>query len=181
MEKCCLVADEQGVQEGFAAAREQTYELPDGQVISLDAEAYDAPEALFNPRVELEAEERTGINDLVLSVAESVLAGGASKQLLHNVVLAGGVSEMRGFRDRVHQTLVAKYGDMAVKLPHSARERRPRHDVWTGGAIWAEFSTPESGWISHSEYEEHGASQVHAKFPPFSEFSGGSRTKAARD
>ena len=74
------------------------YKLPDGTVIDVGAEAFRAPEALFNP--ELVGLEYSGIHECVTN---SILLTDLDvrKDLYSNIVLSGGSTMYKGSLDLI--------------------------------------------------------------------------------
>ena len=140
----------------------RSYTLPDGRVITLGAERFAAPEALFNP--ELVDVEGGGIHEAVFRcVQENDID---NRMLMYQrIVLSGGSSMYpglpRGWRRRFgSSTWTRCSGDVAgmrkLKLKIEDPPRR-KHMVFMGGAVLADImrNKPEF-WVSKAEYEEHG-------------------------
>ncbi|KAF8176107.1 Actin, cytoplasmic [Mycena galopus ATCC 62051] len=151
---CCVALDFQ-----HEAGAEQTYELPDGQVISLGNERFVAPEVLFEPS--LADSNSPGIHEWICKSIASCDVD-LQQELYNNVLLSGGNTLFPGFSERLHKELskLAPPG-VTVKV-HAPRERK--HGAWIGGSILASMSTFRKMWISKQEYEEFGAGIVHRKF-----------------
>merc|ERR1712233_12378 len=86
-EKLCYVALD------YEDELEQNYELPDGQVITVGAERFRAPEALFQPQTL--GLEQEGIHKLTFS---SIMKCDVDirKDLYGNVVMSGGTTMYQG-------------------------------------------------------------------------------------
>jgi actin-related protein len=109
-EQLCFVATDGG------AAKEASYELPDGQQIFVAEERYLAPEVMFDPSL---VEERgLGVSDAVAEYLESC-SGELQKRLAANVVLSGGGTMFPGFKQRLQSDL-AKYNCQIV-TPRASR------------------------------------------------------------
>mmetsp|Transcript_64254 Transcript_64254/g.126203 ORF Transcript_64254/g.126203 Transcript_64254/m.126203 type:complete len:379 (+) Transcript_64254:51-1187(+) len=148
-EECCHVAFNPKAGGGSEL---QDYRLPDGEVISLGSEAYQAPEALFQP--ELLGSEEPGIHQCLhraIMRSDRDLRSTLCKQ----IVLAGGSTLFRGFGDRLLNEL-RKLSPDGTKIIISAPPQR-KWSTWIGGSILAALSTFNSMWITRADYEEHGA------------------------
>ena len=104
----------------------QSYTLPDGRVIKVGAERFEAPEALFNPH--LVDVEGKGLGELVFSVIN-----GADMDLrpefYKHIVLSGGSTMFPGLPSRLEKELRSLYLAQASGLhqfvphllPHGSR------------------------------------------------------------
>ena len=147
-----------GDAEGSKNTSTTTYQLPDGQVLTLGKERFRAPEVLFRP--ELIGSEEYGVADsLVNSIKKSDLD--LRSTLYEQIVLAGGSTLLAGFGDRLLYE-VRQRSPAHTRIRISAPPDRI-HSTWVGGSILASLATFKNMWVSRSEYEEFGTSLLHRK------------------
>jgi len=137
---------------------EKTYELPDGNVISVGNEIFRCPEVLFQPS--LIGKETQGIH---LQIFDSITSCDIDLQrdLFNNIVLSGGTTMFPGIADRIGKELVRLTPDSVAVRVIAPPERK--YSVWIGGSILASLNTFQSNWITREEYEEGGPQIVHQK------------------
>ncbi|XP_042890263.1 actin, non-muscle 6.2-like [Penaeus japonicus] len=137
---------------------EKSYELPDGQVITIGNERFRCPEALFQPS--FLGLESFGIHETTYnSIMKSDLD--IRKDLYGNTVLSGGTTMFPGLAERLTQEL-SDLAPPTMKVKITAPPER-KYSVWIGGSILASLATFQQMWISKREYEECGPSVVHRK------------------
>lgn len=115
---------------------EKTYELPDGQVITVGAERFRCAEVLFQPS--LVGLEAAGIHETTYN---SIMKSDVDirKDLYGNIVLSGGSTMFPGIADRMSKEISALApGSMKIKVV-APPERK--YSVWIGGSILASLST----------------------------------------
>jgi actin-related protein len=142
------------------SAMEKSYELPDGQVITIGSERCRCPEVLFQPS--LIGLESSGIHEVTYNAIMKCDVD-IRKDLYSNVVLCGGTTMFVGIADRMQKEVAALAPPtMAIKIV-APPERK--YSTWIGGAILASLPTFQQMWITKQEYDEAGPAIVHRKCP----------------
>ena len=141
-----------------SSALEKTFELPDGQVITIGSERFRCPEVLFQPS--MVGLEGGGIHEITYA---SIMKCDVDirKDLYANVVLSGGTTMFPGVADRMSKEISA-LAPSSMKVKVVAPPER-KYSVWIGGSILSSLSTFQQMWIAKSEYDESGPSNVHRK------------------
>jgi actin-related protein len=155
------------------------YELPDGNIITLEDQRIRCPEVLFKPS--LIGKEGLGIPDLCnYSIQRCDID--LRKDLYYNILLSGGNAMINGLSDRLTNELKKIVGGAFSEirvLPLKEKENKenkeekdneermkkydPKFAVWQGGAVASNLEQFKSQWITKEEYEENGATIVHRK------------------
>jgi len=160
-EKLSYVAldfDNEMMASNESSDKEKTYELPDGNVITLGNERFRCPEVLFQPS--FIGKEASGIHDTTF---QSIMKCDVDvrRDLYANIVLSGGTTMFQGIGERMTKELTA-LAPSTVKIKVIAPPER-KYSVWIGGSILSSLSTFQQMWISKQEYDESGPTIVHQK------------------
>ena len=141
-----------------SSSLEQSYKLPNGQVITIGNERFHCPEALFQPA--FIGMESVGIHKTIYN---SIMKCDVDirKDLYANIVLTGGSTMFPGIAERLQKEISA-LAPPSIKINIIAPPER-RYGGWMGGAGLAYLPTFQQMWISKQEYDENGPSIVHRK------------------
>ncbi|RYQ99957.1 hypothetical protein Ahy_B07g087987 isoform B [Arachis hypogaea] len=113
----------------------KSYELPDGQVITIGDECFRCPEVLFQPS--MIGMEAAGIHEPTYN---SIMKCDVDirKDLYGNIVLSGGTTMSKE---------ISALAPSSMKIKLVAPSKR-KYSVWIGGSILASLSTFQQMWIA---------------------------------
>jgi len=165
-EKFCYVGYDMDLEKRLAnetTVLTEPYTLPDGRVIKVGAERFQAPEALFSPHlIDIEA---PGIADQLFNCIMAADLDTRSEFFQH-IVLSGGTSMYPGLPSRIEKELRELYlkrvlkGDEARLKNWKLRIEDPprrKHMVFLGAAVLAEImKAKDQFWMNKNEYDEKG-------------------------
>jgi len=160
-EKCCYIAEHFDAEMEKAAETSSvdvTYELPDGNVVSLGTERFRCPEALFCPS--LLGKESPGIHSMTF---DSIMNCDIDlrRDLFSNIVLSGGTTMFPGFGKRMQKELTAMAPTtMRIRVLYPDDRK---HSVFIGGSMLSDLDTFTQMCVSKQEYTENGPTVIHQK------------------
>ncbi|RPB22662.1 Actin/actin-like protein [Terfezia boudieri ATCC MYA-4762] len=142
----------------------ESYTLPDGRVIRIGSERFEAPECMFQPH--LIDVDQPGIAEMLFNTIQSAEVDIRSS-LFKAVVLSGGSSMYPGLPSRLEKEIKQLWLTRVLNNDPSRLSKfkvriedppRRRHMVFLGGAVLANImSDKENMWISKAEWDEQGA------------------------
>ena len=83
--------------------------------------------------------------------------------MYYNIILSGGNTLLGGFKERLHAdilSIVYKNDENNQRRIKICAPPERRLHTWIGGSILASLSSFQDVWISKSEYDEHGPTQM---------------------
>jgi actin-related protein len=137
---------------------EQTYELPDGSVLTIGAERIKCPEVLFQPA--FIGKEDGGIHQKTFDSIQKCDID-VRRDMYANTILSGGTTMFPGIGERMTKELTA-LAPATMKVKVVAPPER-KYSVWIGGSVVSSLSTFQQMWITKGEYDEQGPTIVHRK------------------
>lgn len=142
----------------------ERFELPDGRVIKIGPERFQAPECLFQPHL-IDCEQ-PGIAEYLFNTIQQADIDVRSS-LFKAIVLSGGSSMYPGLPSRLEKELKQLWLTRVLNGNPERLEKfkvriedppRRRHMVFLGGAVLANIMKDKDPlWISKQEWEEQGA------------------------
>lgn len=141
----------------------EPYTLPDGRIIKVGGERFEAPEALFQPH--LINVEGQGIAELVFNTIQAADID-MRPELYKHIVLSGGSTMYPGLPSRLEREIKQLYLERVLKNDIEKLNKfkiriedppRRKDMVFIGGAVLAEvMKDKDAFWMSKQEYEEQG-------------------------
>jgi actin-related protein 2 len=141
----------------------QPYTLPDGRVIKVTSERYEAPEVLFQPH--LIDSESVGLHEMLFNMIQEADID-LRPAFYQHIVLSGGSTMYPGLPSRLEKEMKELYLKKVLKGDKAKLEKfklriedppRRKHMVFLGGSVLADImkDRPEF-WISKQEWEDEG-------------------------
>lgn len=165
-EKLCYVGYDLDLEKTLALETTvlvEPYTLPDGRVIKVGAERFEASEALFNPA--LIGLEVGGVAEQLFSAIQSADID-TRPEFYQHIVLSGGSSMYPGLPSRLEKEIRELYLQKVLKGDKSRADKfklriedppRRKHMVFLGGAVLAEIMKDKDHfWMNNNEYKEQG-------------------------
>jgi len=165
-EKLCYVAFDTQFENKLAhdtTVLVKSYELPDGRVIKIGKERFEAAECLFQPH--LIDVDGGGMAEMLFDCIDKADVN-IRTELYNHIVLSGGSSMYPGLPSRLEKDLrqiwLVKRGGNNRQLIDNFKCRiedppRRKHMVFLGGAVLAEImKDKDTFWMNRREYQETG-------------------------
>lgn len=134
------------------------YMLPDGRTVKAGDQLFRAPEALFAPaEVQIQG---AGVVGMILQSAAKCSTH-IRTDVLRNVVLVGGSTLFRGFKERLLKELQAEVPSATPVKIISPKNRM--HSVWIGASLLANSTSLRNMWVSREDYSEVGPTVLRRK------------------
>jgi actin-related protein 2 len=164
-EKVCYVGYDLEVERRLALEKTtliQKYELPDGRVIKVGSERYEAPEVLFSPHLlDLDG---GGVHEMLFGMIQAADMD-LRADFYQHIVLSGGTTMYPGLPSRLEKEIRELYGKLVNHNAQSMKKfklrietpPRRKHMVFLGASVLADIMKDrEDFWISKAEWAEQG-------------------------
>lgn len=142
--------DEELKTQSSASDVERTFELPDGQVITVGTQRFRCPEPIFQPS--LMGIQSISWHEAIYYTIQSSADQLESLESLRNVVLSGGNTLFHGLGVRLQKELERLFGWGVGVDVHEPESRK--FLAWRGGCVYSVM--PGAEWVSKMEYDETG-------------------------
>jgi len=165
-EKLCYVGYDLNVEKQLALETTtliKKYELPDGRVIKLANERYEAPEVLFHPG--LVDVESGGLHEMLFGMIQEADVD-LRPAFYNHIVLSGGSTMYPGLPSRLEKEMKDLYLERVLKNNVAGLAKfklriedppRRKHMVFLGGSVLADImKSRDEFWISKAEWAEQG-------------------------
>ena len=138
---------------------QKRYKLPNSQTITVNRQALECPEILFQPSYWRENMEdnQDGIHTYTYQ-AITKNEKDIQRDLFKSIILAGGCTMFKGMQARMQKEIQALAPSSANPDVEAPADRK--HSAWLGGAILSNMSRFEPMWIKKSEYDEEGNARI---------------------
>ncbi|MEA2070273.1 MAG: actin, cytoplasmic 2 [Asgard group archaeon] len=157
-EKLCYVALDPEKELQLAekvSGMEKTYQMPDGNVLTIGTERFLAPEVFFQPQQI--GKEAQPLDDAIFQAINKCDVD-LRRELYQNIVLSGGSTMFSGLKERLHKELTEQVPE-GIEVKIIAPPER-RYSVWIGGSILSSLKTFQKMWVTKKEYKDLGPSAV---------------------
>jgi actin, other eukaryote len=155
-ESLCYVAQDYDQELNLATNStilEESFALPDGNIVKLNEERFKVPEIMFQPSLAYRG--YPGIHHMIQS---SIMNSDIDtrRSLCQHIILSGGSTMFPGLEHRLQNEVKALF-PAAVDINIVAPDDR-NLSVWIGGAVLSSLSSFQSSWVTKAVYEEKGSS-----------------------
>ncbi|KAL8624383.1 Actin-related protein 2 [Nucella lapillus] len=141
----------------------EPYTLPDGRVIKVGGERFEAPEALFQPH--LINVDGVGVAELLFNTIQAADMD-IRPDFYKHIVLSGGSTMYPGLPSRLEREIKQLYLERVLKGDTSRLSKfririedppRRKHMVFLGGSVLADIMKDKDDfWMMRGEYQEKG-------------------------
>lgn len=165
-EKVCYVGYDLELEKRLALETTvlmKKYKLPDGRIIKVGRERFEAPECLFNPH--LVDVEQPGMGEMTFDTINKADID-CRPEFYNHIVLSGGSTMYPGLPSRLEKEIKEHYLKVALKGNKEQLKKfrcriedppRRKHMVFLGGAVLAQIMKDKDVfWMNKSEYDEQG-------------------------
>jgi len=169
-EKLCYVGCDLELEKRLALETTiliKKYKLPDGRVIKVGRERFEAPECLFNPGL-IDCDQ-SGMGEMVFDTINKADID-TRAEFYNHIVLSGGSTMYPGLPSRLEKEIRDLYTARVLKGDQEGAKRfkcriedppRRKHMVFLGGAVLADIMKDKQAfWMNKSEFDEQGATRV---------------------
>jgi len=169
-EKLCYVALDLQAERNMArdtTVLMEKFQMPDGTIIKLGRERFEAPEALFNPS--LVDKDGDGMAAMVFNMIQAADIDCRSEYFKH-IVLSGGTSMYPGLPSRLEQDIKDMYLKHVLKGAEDRMNRlklriedppRRKHMVYLGASVLGDLMRDRTDfWATKRQYDEQGIAAV---------------------
>ncbi|KAL9652600.1 hypothetical protein ABK040_000167 [Willaertia magna] len=137
---------------------EKNYELPDGQLITLDKELIDCTEILFDPM--MLGKDCSGVAQMCFNTFNSCPLD-VKKDFYSSIILSGGNTLFPGFRERIKKELESS--DKTFRSFNVKADPIRQFSSWMGGSVIASLPTFEETVITFEHYDDYGINCLYRK------------------
>jgi len=165
-EKFCYVGHDLALEQRLAnetTVLVEKYTLPDGRVITIGRERFEAPEVLFEPH--LIDNEGAGMAEMLFNCIQKADID-TRPEFYQHIVLSGGTTMYPGLPSRLEKEIKNLYLDKVLKGKKEGLKKfkihiedppQRKHLVFLGGSVLADIMRDkEAFWMQKTEYEEVG-------------------------